>query len=254
MNKHQFRNRLMAGALVAGLVLAVPGVAMAASAPQAGSVTSVNTSSPLNPPTRNASTFAAAKTYVEKQLALRQQRLSSLTSEVSKASDLTSSDKATLTTDLANETTGIDALAAKVPADTTWAELLADAKSMVQQYRVFVVMSPQVHETIAADTATAICAKLQAAEPQIEALINYEQSQGKNVTAAQTAYEGLVAQVSAAQSDVSGISAAVLGTSPSGYPGNASIFSNARSSLVQARTALKSARSDLHTITQVLGV
>jgi hypothetical protein len=254
MNNHQIRNRLMAGALVAGLVLAVPGVAMAASAPQAGSVTSVSTSSALNPATKNATTFAAAKAYVEGQLTARQQRLSNLTSEVSAASDLTSSDKATLTGDLANETSGIDALVTKVPGDTTWAELLADAKSMVQQYRVFVVMSPQVHETIAADTATAVCTKLQADEPQIEALINYEQSQGKNVTAAQTAYEGLVAQVSAAQSDVSGISAAVLGTSPAGYPGNASIFSNAHSSLIQARTALKTARSDLHTIVQVLGV
>jgi hypothetical protein len=253
MTKHPYRTRLAAGALVAGGILGVPTAVLAAPAPHAGTNGSTS-SNPLNPSTKNATTFGYAKKYVEKQLADRQQRLSDLTSEVSKASHLTSSDRATLSSDLSSETAGINALAAKVPNDTTWAELRADAKSMLDGYRVFVVMSPQVHETIAADTAAAIEQKLQAAEPQIEALIKYEQSQGKNVGAAQTAYDALVAEVDQAASDTNGVAAVVLAQTPAGYPGNKTVFTNARSNLEQARSALHTARGDLQTIVHVLGL
>jgi hypothetical protein len=253
MTKHPYRTRLAAGALVAGGILGVPTAVLAAPASY-GSTSGSTSSNPLHPSTKDATTFNVAKKFVEKGLSDRQQRLSNLTSEVTKAAHLTSADKATLSSDLSAETAGIDALAAKVPNDTTWAELQADAKSMVVDYRVFVVMSPQVHETIAADTATAIEQKLQAAEPQIEALIKYEQSQGKNVGAAQTAYEGLVVEVSQAAGDTNGVSSVVLAQTPAGYPANASVFTNARSNLEQARTALHTARGDLQTIVHVLGL
>lgn len=253
MRNHPKRYRLLAGALVAGGILGVPTAALATSAAHGASSASTS-SNPLDPSTKNPTTFNVAKKYVEAQLAARQQRLSNLTSEVSKAEHLSSADRATLSSDLSSETTGIDALVAKVPNDTTWAELQADAKAMVVDYRVYVVMSPQVHETIAADTATTIEQRVQAAEPQIEALIKYEQSQGKNVDAAQTAYEGLVVEINQAAHDTAGVSALVLAQTPAGYPGNAPIFTNARSNLDQARTALHTARGDLHTIAKVLGL
>jgi hypothetical protein len=256
MTPHRMRNRLVAGALVAGLVIGVPTTAMAATPSQSSGKgsPSISSSGPLNPKTKNPTTFNAAKAFVEHQLALRQQRLANLTNEVAKAADLTSSDRATLTSDLSSETAGINALAAKVPNDTTWAELKADAKSMVVDYRVFVVMSPQVHLTIAADTESAIEQKLQAAEPKIEALIRYEQSKGKDVHGAQVAYDALVVEVAGAEHDTAGVSAAVLATSPSGYPANMTIFLNAHSNLLQGRAALAAARSDLHTIAKDLGL
>lgn len=247
MTTHRIRTGLLAGAVVAGGVLGVPGIAAAA-----GSHGS-QAANPLNPTTKNATTFAAAKKWVEGQLTIRQQRLSNLTAEVSHAADLTSSDRATLTSDLSSETSGIDALAAKVPNDTTWAQLRADARAMVVDYRVFVVMSPQAHLTIAADTASTIEQKLQAAEPKIEAAIQAAAAKGKDVRAAQTAYEGLVVQVGNAEADTNGVSAAVLAQTPAGYPGNASVFLNAHSNLEQARTALRTARNDLRIIAEVLG-
>lgn len=247
MTTHRIRTGLLAGAVVAGGVLGVPAVASAATSHSGA------TANPLNPTTKNATTFGIAKKWVEGQLTLRQDRLSHLTTEVGKAADLTSSDRSALTSDLSSETSGIDALAAKVPHDTTWAQLRADAKAMVVDYRVFAVMSPQTHLTIAADTASTIEQKLQAAEPQIEAAIQAAAAKGKDVTAAQTAYEGLVVQVSNAESDTNGVSAVVLAQTPAGYPGNASVFLNARSNLEQARTALRTARNDLHVIAKVLG-
>lgn len=251
MTSHRMRYRIVAGVVAGAVVLAIPTAAMAATPSTSPAKSSQGV---LNPATKDPATFKAAKTFVEHQLAWRQHRLTNLTAEVRKASDLTYSDRATLRSDLSGETAGINALAAKVPNDTTWAELQADAKAMIVDYRVFVVMSPQVHLTITADTASTVEGKLAAAEPQIEALIQYEQSQGKKVGAAQTAYDSLVVQVSNAQNDTNGVSAAVLATSPAGYPGNKTIFVNARSSLEQARKALVTARGDLHTIANVLGV
>ncbi len=256
MNLHSKRYRLLSGALAAGVVIGVPATAMAATPSQGSSNSSaaIAKSGPLNPKTENATTFNTAKQFVEHELSLRQQRLSNLTSEVGKASDLTSADRATLTSDLASETAGIDALVAKVPNDTTWAVLKADATSMVVDYRVFVVMSPQVHLAIAADTESAVEQKMQAAEPKIEALIDYEQGKGKDVKGAQIAYGALVVEVSGAEHDTAGVSAAVLATSPKGYPANRTIFLNARSNLLQGRSALVTARSDLQTISTDLGL
>jgi hypothetical protein len=50
------------------------------------------------------------------------------------------------------------------------------------------------------------------------------------------------------------VSAAVLATSPNGYPANRTIFLNARSNLLQGRSALVTARSDLQTISTDLGL
>ena len=67
---------------------------------------------------------------------------------------LTTADRSTLTTELANDLAGISALQQKVPSDTTCAERGRRRQAMVVDYRVFVVMSPQAHLTIAADTET----------------------------------------------------------------------------------------------------
>ena len=61
--------------------------------------------------------------------------------------------RATLSASLATETSNINTLLAGVPTDTL-AELQAARQAMFQDNRVFVVMEPQVHLTIAADTIT----------------------------------------------------------------------------------------------------
>jgi hypothetical protein len=254
MARHALLSRVGAAVLVAGAVLAVPGAAMAAGSAQPGSVAWTASAHPVRLVAATGASFATAKAVVENDLALRQQRLTNLTAEVAAATDLTSADKATLSSSIASDTSGIDALVAKVPGDTTWAELRADAKAVVQDYRVFVVMSPQAHLAIAADTASSVCARLQAAEPQIEALIKFDQGQGKNVSAAEAAYQSLVSEVTTAMGDVSGVSASVLATTPAAYPGNVSVFTGGRANLIGARGALATAGTDLHTIAQLLAV
>jgi hypothetical protein len=244
MNAHPLGSKVVAGLMVGGLVIGTPAAAMAATASPA---TQSTTAAPRP-------VFVAARKAVEHALALRQDRLAVLTGEVASAKTLTPSDRSRLAARVAAETAGIDALAVKVPRDETWLQLGTDAKKMVLDYRVFVVMSPQVHLTISADTETAVESGMQKLEPGLEAAIEHAQAEGENVRPAKIAYAALVDQVDNAESDSSGVAVAVLATSPAGYPGNMTVFVNARSSLVQGRTALVTARSDIETIVTSLGL
>ena len=235
MNKHIVSRSLVAGALACGIVAATP---LASGA----STTSTTTSSD------SGAGFTALKKIVEVELQFRQAQLAKLTGEVNGSITISPSDRAALQVDLAAETSGIDALAAKVPGDTTLAELKADAKSMVDGYRVFVVMSPKTHCTLASDTETYVAQKIQGLEPDLQAAINAAAGRGIDVAPAQAAYEALVSEVVAAQSAVSGVSAGCLATTPSGWPGNGSVFKAARVSLTAGRADLVSARADITTI------
>jgi hypothetical protein len=243
MNAHSLTLKMATGLVAGALVVGSPAAAMAASSPTKQSTTAAS-----------GPAFIAARHAVEHALALRQDRLALLTKEATVAKTLSSSDRSKLEMRLGAETSGIDALAVKVPTDTTWLELGTDAKNMVVDYRVFVVMSSQVHLTIATDTETAVEKGMQSLEPSLAAAIAHAQTEGKNVGAAKIAYAGLVNQLSNAQRASSGVAVAVLATSPAGFPVNETVFVNARSSLVQGQTALVTARGDIKTIVTSLGL
>ncbi len=249
MNRPLLTRSLMVGAVAAGLVVATPLAAGAAAGVSTTPKSTSNTSGSNNSGSNNSGArFDVLRSILEGALSLRQAQLSSLTGEVNGSMTLTASDKAELQSELASETAGIDSLASKVPNDTTFAELKADSTAMVTDYRVFVVMSPKTHCTLAADTETAIAQRMQGLEPQLQAAINEAQQHGINVTGAQAAYDALVGEVSSAGSADSGVSSACLATTPAGWPGDATVFVGAKGKLVSGRADLVSARNDIATI------
>lgn len=202
-------------------------------------------SDPVCSPTQ----FQAAQQKVETGLSNRVTQLDKLLTRVQGAKHVTSGDAATLENDISNvELPGIEALQPEVQSATTCAQLRGYAHSMVYDYRVYMVMTPQADETLAADTETYLDQKLSGLEPQIQAAIAKAQSEGKDVSGAQAAFGDLQTQVTTAGSDVSGLSATLLAQTPQGAPGNQTVFKNARSSEENARTALKAAAADLKTI------
>ena len=149
---------LVAGAMAAGLFGAASLEATAASAAGAGTS-----------PTCTPAALNVARTNALAALTRRVKRLHDLSAAVGASTGLTTADRSTLTTDIGNDLGGITALQQKVPSDTTCADVAADAQAMVVDYRVFVVMSPQAHLTIAADTETSVAGALTALEPKIAA-------------------------------------------------------------------------------------
>jgi len=73
---------------------------------------------------------------------------------------LTDGHQATLQGILDKDIAGLQALRTKVAAETTVDAVKADPRSMVADYRVYLLVGPQVRITIAADVATAAAARL----------------------------------------------------------------------------------------------
>ncbi len=248
---HVVASRIVAGLAVGGLLLAVPGAAFAAGSTPTSGGSGGSGSGSASHPTCTPANFASAQTAVETQLTDRVTQLNKLVANVNgtEGQYLTAADKATLLSDLTGtELPGIQALQAKVPTDTTCPALVADAKSMVETYRVYMVMTPQADLTIVADTESAIITKVQSTYPTITAAIAAAQAQGKDVSGAQAAFTDLQAQVSAASTAVSGVSATVLAQTPAGAPGNKTVFDGAHTSVKTAHTDLTNAHTDITTI------
>ena len=228
---------LVAGAMAAGLFGAASLEATAASAAGAGTS-----------PTCTPAALNAARTNALAALTRRVKRLHDLSAAVGASTGLTTADRSTLTTDIGNDLGGITALQQKVPSDTTCADVAADAQAMVVDYRVFVVMSPQAHLTIAADTETSVAGALTALEPKIAARITAAQQAGVTVHAAQTTYSDFQTQVATATQSSTGLAGTLLALTPASYPGSRPTLENARASLSTGRVALVRARGDLRTL------
>jgi len=204
------------------------------------------------PVTCSAANLAAVQAYVGQALSNRVAQLNALSAAVGGAADLAAGDRSTLSTDLASELSGIQALQAKIPSDTTCQSVIADGRAMVVDFRVYVVMTPQAHLTIAADAESAVAAKLAALEPKLEAAVTSAGQSGPNVAAAQHALSDIEAQVTLGQQSSSGISAQVLGFTPASYPGCWTAFRDDRATLQKGRQALRQADADLHKIVDAL--
>jgi hypothetical protein len=146
------------------------------------------------------------------------------------------------------ELPGIQTLQSQVQQVTTCVGLRAVARSMVFDYRVYLVMTPQTHLTIVMDDETSIEGVLAGLEPKIATAIQNAQASGKDVSAAQAALADLESQVSTAQGETGGQAAQLLAQTPAGFPGNWQVFLVARTNATNARTDLRAAYTDLEHI------
>ena len=255
-SKKGIRNKIAVGVLGAALGGMLPATAFAATpaggAGSTGSSTTATGSSSPSHPRCTPANLPAAKNYVGGLLKARVVRLERLTAQVGAARGVTSSDKAQLQSDLANELSGMQSLEQQVPGDTSCAELVANAETMVFEYRVYYVMTPQTDLVVVADTETATASNVVKWEPGIQAAIDYEAAHGKDVEKAQQALDDLKIQLDDALAALNGVSATVLAQTPAGYPGNHAVFVSARNSCATAFGDLGHARTDLATILSVL--
>lgn len=250
------RRTITVGFLGAALGGVLPAAAFAAT-PSGATTSPTSASAPSGAGTQSdprctPSDLPAAKGYVEGLLKDRVVRLERLTVQVGSARAVTASDKQQLESLLANELTGIESLQPQVPGDSTCAELVSNAETMVFSYRVYAVMTPQTELVVVSDTATGIASSVVRWEPGIQATISYQAAHAKDVAKAQQALDDLKIQLTDALAALNGVSATVLAQTPAGYPGNQAVFVSARNSCTTAFGDLGHARADLGTILSVL--
>jgi hypothetical protein len=169
-------------------------------------------------------------------------RLATLKAEglaVRAAARLSASHKATLEGILAGSTSGLEALRAKVQGETTLDAVKADTRAMVDDYRVYLLVTPQVRLTIVADVEAASIVVLQDAHATLAAAIEAAQQAGKDVSAAKEQLAVLGTQIDAAKTGLAGVADGLLKVEPG--PDEAAI----RSAVNAARSELLSVRSSI---------
>jgi hypothetical protein len=115
---------------------------------------------PASAATANGKALDVAKQAVTARIDLRLAALTRFGTELAGAKQVQAGHRSTLNTLLGDQTTELKALRVKVGGETTGAGVKADARSMVDDFRVFILTGPKVHLTAAIDTELAVVGKL----------------------------------------------------------------------------------------------
>jgi len=137
-------NRIMRTSLVAA---AVAGIALGVAGPAAAA--------PAAP-----KSLDVAKKAVTARIDLRLAALKKFSAALADAKQVQSAHRATLTSLISEQTTDLTALKNKVGGESTGTAVKADAKAMVDDFRVFILTGPKVRLTAAIDTEQVIAGKL----------------------------------------------------------------------------------------------
>jgi hypothetical protein len=186
------------------------------------------------------------------EIDLRLAALHAAISAVAGNQAITAADKATLTTTLTNDESGLSALRQKIDADTTVTQATADHEQIFTTYRVYALALPQVHFAAAADDITGtVLPAVTAAQGKLQSLLTGADA-AKNAPAVQATMTDLGNQIATINSSTSGLAATVLGFTPEDYNANHALLTPSRAQLEQARTAIKAARADIVSVMAAL--
>lgn len=148
---------------------------------------------------------------------------------------------------------GLTELRAKVAAETTLEAVRADARSMVEDYRVYLLVRPQVHLTLAADVESAALTRLRTLHGKLAEAVTAAKSAGRDVGDAEAKLAHLKSELDATESALSGLVNDLLAVQPG--PDGAAIKAKttaARADVRTARTHLRAAATDAKAVRNLL--
>ncbi len=245
---------VLAGSLVA---LTLAGSALAGTpAPPAtsGSTVADSVCAAQRRAARQNPTVANLKALGDCEIERRFATLRRLEGAVIAAPFLTAPDRRALLGKIQATHDGLASLKAKIDADTTVAELKVDLPRIATDYRVYLLLVPQVHLVRGSDAIGAAAERLTALAGRLQQLIDYARSQGKDVTAAQAALDSMEHNVAQAKTQVSGLSAKLLALTPPDWNDGTArpILEAARSAERTAHLELDAARADARAVIAAL--
>jgi hypothetical protein len=233
---------VLAGAIGAGSVLAAPPASP--SVPAAG--TGAGPCAPLRISARAQPTIANLQAVGGCEIDRALAGLTNLGSVVDTSTTLTADHKSALGAIVTSSTSGLQALRTKIDGDSSVDALRQDIRSITADHRVGVLVARQVWLVKAADTVGATVSGFDTTAGQLQAAIDQAAASGKDVADARAHLASMNGQVADASKAVEGIAAAVLPLTPADWNAGraAPILTAARSSVVDARTALRAALAD----------
>jgi hypothetical protein len=147
-----------------------------------------------------------------------------------------------LTAEMQADVTGLEALDAKIQADTTVAEARVDAVDIFTEFRVYYLMLPVVSYVVATDRVDNVYV------PDLNADISYLQGQenSSNQGVIGPLVSGMQSEVQAASSATSGLSAQLLSYTPADWNADHGLLAPARSSVLTAERAVFTAEREYY--------
>lgn len=209
-------------------------------APAASNPSSQSTTTTANEQTRLKNIIAKGDQEISRRLT----SLASLANKINAATKLTSSDKTTLTNEVNDTISGLNALKTKLDSDTTITAARADAQSIYTEYRVYALVAPKVNLIKVADDQQVAEQKLQTLIQKFQTRINAAKSKGKEVSALQDTLSNMTSKVTAAQGISSSIENKVIGLQPTDYNSDHALLSGDSAQLKTAHADNMAAFSD----------
>ena len=231
---------LRIGAVATGAALALGAVGTAyAASPGPNSTASAGSGAKSKSGSAHAVGLAAQQKLATSRIEGRLNTLHALSLAVGDSKYLTSGEQGTLSKQISSDASGLTALKAKVADATTVQEVRADEVAMVDDFRVYLLMVPQVRLTEALAAETDAASTLQKAYVALSDLLGKQTAGGGSAQKSELA--GLRSQVIAAQAAIGDEIAVVLAIQPG--PNAGAIHS----ALAPAASAVKTAHADLLT-------
>ncbi len=245
--------RAAAGLLASGLlVLTSAGSAFAASpapsktAPSAPPLAQSTACAGLRQAARADPTVGNLKALGDCEINRRFTTLDTLAARVQSATVLTAGARTALAAEISGTQSGLTALKGTIDADTTVAQLRIDLPKIATQYRVYLLVAPQVNLVIGADAETVAIGKFQTLAANLAGRIAEAKANGRDVTAAQADLDAMDQNVATAQTQVGPLVAGLLPLTPAQWNAGTAgpVLRAARSTEASARDLLRAARDD----------
>jgi hypothetical protein len=247
--------RCLVGGVVAGsLAIAIPGVAGASTGAKPADLRTTVSSIKATASSLGDASVSSIAPKCESAITNRQTQIDVLNNRMSVAKWLTSSHHSTLSGDLSSASSGLTTLNGQIQGATTLKQLAPLCKDIVDDYRIYLLRTPQVHLTIGGDAETAVVAKLQGIAPKLDAAIKAAQAKGQDVGNAPTLYADFTAKVADAAAKSNGASDQVIGLTVDGYNAGTAkpVLQTTYQNLVVGHGDLIAARQDAQQIVQIL--
>jgi hypothetical protein len=200
---------------------------------------SVHTNANTNISLRLSDIITKANTDIAKRV----EALNALNTRVQGMKNESSDEKASISSQVQTNITGLTTLKAKIDADTDASLAKDDIKGIFSNFRIYALVIPQGWIAASADRVATISGLMTSLSAKIQARIAADQSVGKSVTSLTAVLAEMNAKVLDASSQSVSANASVTALVPD--QGNASIAATNKSTLVAAHAKIKIATDDL---------
>jgi hypothetical protein len=195
---------------------------------------------------KSGATVETVRAFGDCEINRRFTTLDDLSAKITGSKVMTSSDASALQGEIGSTRSGLTSLKATIDAETSLTALRADIVKIATDYRVYLLVGPQVNLVNGADAVLFAQTKFAEINTNLAARIAAAKAHGKDTTAAQAALDAMNTAVSQAAGLATPLPAALLPLTPAQYNGGTAgpVLTNAKTALGQARDLLKSASAD----------